>query len=190
MKQRPILFSTPMVQAIMDGRKTMTRRIAKDKMLQDSKNEFYDEEFLLLTMKQCPFGQVGDVLWVRETTYNEADKDEAPAYVYRASNPDWIMTSGGKWKPSIFMPKDACRIFLKITNTRVERLMDISREDARAEGVERINGAQFKNYVDGTSTYNERTSFYSLWESINGKESLESNPWVWVIEFERIEKPD
>jgi hypothetical protein len=184
MKQRPILFSTPMVQAIMDGRKTMTRRIAKDKMLQDNKNEFYDEEFLLLTMKQCPFGQVGDVLWVRETFCSFPNSKT----LYKANG--CIPVEPYKWKPSIFMPKDACRIFLKITNTRVERLMDISREDARAEGVERINGAQFKNYVDGTSTYNERTSFYSLWESINGKDSVSLNPFVWVIEFERIEKPE
>jgi hypothetical protein len=95
------------------------------------------------------------------------------------------------WKPSIHMPKRAARIWLRITNVRVERLMDIKREDAKAEGIkiDSITGTKFHNYVDGTTTYNERTSFYSLWESINGKESLDSNPWVWVVEFQRIEKP-
>lgn len=196
MKQRPILFSTPMVQATIRGRKTQTRRIFKPQPTEKHDQSGYitalgkdginyfgfkENETNIFDAIECPYGQPGDVLWVRETFQQDGED-----YLYKA-NCD-INVVG--WKPSIHMPKSAARIWLRIANVRVERLQDISREDARAEGIEPINNTQFINYVDGTTTYNERTSFYSLWESINGKESLSSNPWVWVIEFERIEKSE
>jgi len=100
-------------------------------------------------------------------------------------------------RPSLFMPKSACRIFLKITNIRVERLQDISEKDAVLEGVRIIYFAEsklavFRNYLlkEEKGTLNPIKSFFSLWESINGKESLNSNPWVWVIEFEKIDKSE
>lgn len=170
MKQKPILFSTPMVQAILEGRKTQTRRICKQDLPYAS---------------TCPYGQVGDVLWVRETFAHCGNN----TFLYKVNGCEPIPPN--KWKPSIHMPKKACRIYLKIKSTRVERLQDISTSDARSEGIkiDPISRTRYMNYVDGSTTYNERTSFYSLWEKINGKESLDSNPWVWVVEFERIEKP-
>lgn len=214
MKQRPILFSTPMVQAIRKGTKTQTRRIVTPQptkglhtfispstVLDGSDRTtwiYSDKESSNCIEVKCKYGQPGDVLWVKETYSNL--KVEFGYYMYKADSEEIGMSEEDmknhcyqkKWKPSIFMPKSAARIWLKITNVRLEQLQDISRDDARAEGIERdpCTDTQFKNYVDGTTTYNERTSFYSLWESINGKESLASNPFVWVIEFEEIEKPD
>lgn len=186
MKIRPILFSTPMVPAILEGRKTQTRRVIKDKtehvariLMKDGLAVSYvrgagaqlweDSAF------KCPYGQVGDVLWVRETFLNFNPVDQAPEYIYKAENPNFGMVSGEKWKPSIFMPKDAARIWLRITNVRVERLHEITEEDAIREG---------SKYL-----LNVREWFADLWKSINGEESWKSNPWVWVVEFERIEKP-
>jgi len=200
MKQRPILFSTPMVQEIMEGRKTQTRRIADPQPTKDLHTFispstvldgsdrttwiYSDKESSNCIEVKCKYGQPGDVLWVKETY-----SGNGCGIIYKANGCEPV---DGKWKPSIFMPKDAARIWLKITNVRLEQLQGISRDDARAEGIERdpCTSTKFKNYVDGTTTYNERTSFYSLWESINGEESLLSNPFVWVIEFEEIEKPD
>jgi hypothetical protein len=142
-----------------------------------------------------PKYSVGDVLWVRETWQKSLNINE---FVYKSDtdNPIYLDKSF-KWKPSLFMPKEACRIFLKITNIRVERLQDISEKDAVLEGVRIIHFAEgkfavFKNYLlkEEKGTLNPIKSFFSLWESINGKESLNSNPWVWVIEFERIDKPE
>jgi len=180
MKYIPILFSTPMVSAILDGRKTMTRR--KTKL------------------------QPGDVLWVRETFAN--NDDNTVGWFYKADYPNLKIP---KWKPGIHMPKEACRIFLKVTGVKVERLQDISPMDAVNEGVEyydidhyALKGgeliADFKNYtwVDDQNyedyhfpTFtNSIDSFRSLWQSINGVESWNENPWVWCISFERIEKPE
>jgi hypothetical protein len=101
-----------------------------------------------------------------------------------------------KWKPSIFMPKKKCRIFLEITDVRVERLQDISEEDAIAEGIKKtwinddIKQCRFKNYInDGKGSKSPIDSFNSLWVSINGKDSWKANPWVWVYEFKVVEKP-
>ena len=191
MKYIPILFSTPMVQAIMEGRKTQTRRVCKHQYW--SYHEIVDVNVNGITQKvdrsvSCPYGKVGDVLWVRE---GWAPLGEYPnnTYMYKADTHQPY----SKWKPSIHMPKEACRIFLEITNIRVERLQDISDKDAIAEGIERMQGVfWWKNYLNdplpGTSS--PTVSFCTLWQSINGKESLKSNPWVWVIEFKRIEKPD
>lgn len=210
---KPILFSTPMVQAILEGRKTQTRRVLKpqplvhnevikmpipmdeySKILKQYVKKGYTEIYTKGVLQgmiapKCPFGEVGDTIWVRETWQHTSEfginnQDENAGYIYKASEngKDWEEnTEGWKWKPSIFMPKDACRIFLKITNIRVERLQDISELDAECEGAKKMQlehlGGAFPNHKSG---------FESLWQSINGKESWDSNPYVWVIEFETI----
>lgn len=187
MKTTPILFSTPMVQAILAGTKNQTRRIVKDKLLQTNTNEFEEEEFLLLTTKDSPYGSVGDILWVRETFH----KIKHNYFIYKANHDHQAM----KWKPSIFMPKEACRIFLKITSVRAERLQKISGEDAINEGIEVIHNStvavyQKYNLKEKLGTTNPILSYQTLWEKINGAESWNTNPFVWVIEFERVEKPE
>lgn len=185
-KFHPILFSTPMVQAILEGRKTQTRRIIKDELLQNSTPDD-DLEFLLLTIIYKY--KVGDVLWVRETFRAIDQEVGSPRFEYKATE---VINLIDKWKPSLFMPKQACRIFLKIKSIRVERLQDISQEDAQAEGVEfveGINGNLYFNYLTKEYGCNERFSFMTLWESINGDGSWNKNPFVWLYEFERIEKP-
>lgn len=180
-----------MVQAILAGRKVQTRRVVKDRLLQDNHDKEI-EEFLKLTAI-CPYGQPGDVLWVRETWQPSA----SGAYVHFKA--DCIDTDPGKgWKPSIHMPKDACRLFLRITNVRVERLQSISEQDAVAEGIKPMqsfdSGAGvserqlYENYLlQGYTEVLPKDSFCSLWASINGEQSWRYNPWVWVIEFERME---
>lgn len=189
-KERPILFSTPMVEAILDGRKTQTRR-ARGATFQNF------EEFARI---KCPYGKPGDRLWVRET-WLELDRSHiiTSPYVYKA-NTDAVAEETRKdyikagypyqWKPSIHMPKAAARIWLEITETRLERLQDISKEDAIAEGIKTtwINDDsscnKFKNYINnGKGSLSPKDSFRSLWESINGAESWDLNPWLWVVKF-------
>lgn len=188
MKERPILFSAPMVRAILEGRKTMTRRVVKNKCaLSWLLPTGFTPEFVTNSENHlCPYGQVGDRLWVRET-FGQCDR-VVPHVIYRADgespNPDF------KWKPSIFMPRKYSRITLEMTNVRVERLQDISEEDAKAEGIEQIDGL-WKNYLpEGIlgwiSIDDPRESFRTLWTSINGPESWNANPWVWVVEFKRL----
>jgi len=151
MKQTPILFNTQMVQAILEGRKTHTRRLVKDcsaKHLSMRQKKAIGESGRNYI---CPYGQVGDVLWVRETYLNFNSKNEKPNYVYKADHPNFHVNfaSGERWKPSIHMPKAACRIWLKITNVRVERLKDISEADAIKEGI--IGVQRGGGYGYGTS---------------------------------------
>jgi len=197
MKIRPILFSTEMVQAILAGRKTQTRRIIKPQPIEDNgfwKHGRCSSNVPFEEWGEGPFGydkqyaEVGDVLWVRET-FMETDGEYFYKANYDADDQKYIT-----WKPSIFMPKAAARIFLKITNIRVERLNDISEDDAEKEGVEEIHPAPFifrwKDYVISSNQLKcPIISFYTLWCSINGAKSWNANPFVWVIEFERIEKP-
>lgn len=180
MKFIPILFSTPMVQAILDERKTQTRRIVKEQILGIARPGEH----------KCPYGQPGDVLWVRETF-----QTWRLGYIHKAT---WSteLPENIKWKPGIHMPKEACRLFLEIVSVRVERLQDISEQDAISEGVKStyvhlFQEERYKDYhldVDGEFR-NPVTSFKTLWESINGEDSWESNPWVWVIEFMMTERP-
>ncbi len=201
MKERPILFSTPMVQAILDGRKTMTRRVIDFKKIAKkagcSKGTLaYSNTFNSwavvdgngsadMCLVNCPYGQPGDRLWVRETFAVSSSGS-----IYRADTMLDSCTKGDiswKWKPSIFMPRWASRITLEITNVRVERLQDTSEDDARAEGVERF-ASGWKNYTDfAVVCQTARAAFRTLWESINGPGSWNANPWVWVVEFRRIE---
>ena len=203
--ERPILFSTPMVQAILNGRKTQTRRIVKPQP--ESIDHAHHKiipyngsvEFLHNSLK-CPYGKVGDVLWVRET-YTKLLPEHfiTSLYVYKAdcdlggeeARQDYIKAGYPyQWKPSIFMPKEACRIRLEITDIRVERLQDISKEDAIAEGIDvKMNGIHpnYRDYKYSDSWLsNPYWSYNTLWEKINGNGSWEKNPWVWAITFEKI----
>lgn len=200
---KPVLFSTPMVQAIMAGRKTQTRRVLK-KIPRLSDNINWAGDYLKHNTNTryhySPYGVPGDVLWVRETwsepiLFDGFEED----YYYKADNIQrYDIRSrhmGNEWKPSIHMPKDACRIFLKVVDVRVEKLQDINEFDAKAEGVDhvidKITGYCGYDYINGG--YNLMTTpyhgFRSLWKKINGEQSWAKNPWVWVIEFEQIEKP-
>lgn len=215
-KERPILFSTPMVQAILEGRKTMTRRVIKNDKVIELKPEF--------ALKLCPYGQIGDVLWVREAwrltgwnfnlgrmtiefadgliticpaydptednmwLLNQVEALESKGIIEPStSEPDAFVFTDKKhpWKPSIHMPKNAARIWLRITNIKIERLHDIRSQDAIKEGIRNLCIAAWEDY-NKPEYYcsNPRNSFFSLWISINGTESFESNPLVWVIEFE------
>ena len=211
--EHPILFSTPMVQAILEGRKTMTRRIVNMEYLNKEPYEWsvkhIDEMLFTFSNKGCaqsvdirnPYGQPGDKLWVRETWCKSARE----WFFYKAGGSDikleLLKEEGFKWKPSIHMPKAAARIWLMITDVRVERLQDISEEDAKAEGIEKITLSNevykcyqcdkghlgINNLCEDGFFDSANKSFESLWKKINGAESWNSNPWVWVIEFKRIE---
>lgn len=206
-KIRPILFSTDMVKAILEGRKTQTRRIVKDKLLQENTYQT-DEEFMKLTTLSKH--RIGDILWVRESFQNAIafipDKKIMKKGIVYKADPGMINAAeslGVFWKPSIHMPKTACRLFLKITNLKLERLHDITEADAIAEGVyyedfwEMYNCYECddKGHKGGNNLCIDgfyRTaieSFRSLWRKINGEESLKSNPYVWVIEFKKTDKP-
>jgi hypothetical protein len=161
--EHPILFSAPMVRAILDGSKTLTRRIVKDEVVEGA------------TACGCRYGTTGDRLWVRETFAKSPASD---TYFYRATHTSSVLW---KWKPSIYMPREASRITLEITGIRVERLQDISRGDCMAEGCPFPNIAMSQpNATDPKKWYSE------LWESINGKGSFAENPWVWVVSFKKI----
>ena len=142
-----------------------------------------------------------EIFWVRETWQESEcfDYHIKNEFVYRANkaHAEFANEHNVRWNPSIFMPKEACRLFLEVTNVRVERLKDISSEDAIAEGIShttRYKGVAADNYMNYLANRYEFTgpglSFYSLWESINGRASLQLNPWVWVYTFKRIEKPE
>lgn len=201
-KERPILFSGEMVRAILEGRKTQTRRVVKHQQVLDSLNDIglwdgpgevedWEKSF-------CPYGKPGDRLWVREAWgYSGLNRVE-----YKASPADGKdFRCVDRWKPSIHMPRCASRITLEITNVRTERLQDISDADSIAEGVEgpfdgpedHNDGKQFQYWRDYSTQNNyctPRGSYRSLWGSINGnKHPWISNPWVWVIEFRELE-PD
>lgn len=204
---KPILFSTPMVQAILSGKKTMTRRIVKPQPGEDCEagkvpiilgNEddwgkwYWDTEEGERILKFCPYGMPGDILWVRESFYDcsqveqppcdldPSAQDYMPRFSYKADHDDWEEV---RWRPSIHMPKEACRLFLKVKSISIERLQDISEEDARSEGA---GPATLHNQ---TGNYTHKYGFQRLWYEINGHESWNANPWVWVIEFESVEKP-
>ena len=203
---KPILFSTQMVQAILEGRKTQTRRVINN-IHPDS--EFHPDLNLLGYTFVEPDGKikvpemasviqgkykVGDVLWVREKFRRLVDcrSGRFHSFEYYADMPEAFHKQfPHKWKPSIHMPKAACRLFLEITDVRVERLKDISKEDALAEGVLEIEKDEaYFDYMKGVGTYAGPVgSFFSLWESINGLDSLLANPWVWVVEFQKTEEP-
>jgi hypothetical protein len=208
MKETPILFSTPMVQAILEGRKTQTRRIIKPQPSTPSHITYLINEPIHI----CPYGLAGDTLWVRETwatskaLNHTKPSDLLPGFgcEYKAGGTSLHginnLVDRGRWRTSIHMPKVAARIWLEITDVRVERLRDISEKDAINEGIEKLqygkpglNQYSVKTkdgikYGYSTNCETAKECFNELWASINGQESLETNPWVWVIDFKRIEK--
>ena len=175
MKSRPILFSAPMVRALLEGRKTQTRRIVKTrkKLVNRGFSQIQYGAICSEQPHQCPYGQPGDLLWVRETW---ADMQcEPPVAVYRADGERPITM---QWKPSIHMPRLLSRLTLEITGMRVERLQDISAIDASAEGI-------FTPEI-GYANLGERApilQYARLWEEINGAGAWDKNPFVWVLEF-------
>ena len=211
MSYKPILFNDEMVKAIQMGRKTQTRRIVKN---QDgihprrSNIGFFgwDDGHGYQMMPPC---KEGDIMWVRETwqhVYNFDDGDQpiegTGRYVYCADNPMpfdyWVDVDTGEhkeqmpWKPSIHMPKEAARIFLRVKDVRVERLQDMRLEDCLAEGVRLTAGVE-NDLV--RAPIRAREWFSQVWDSTikpadRDMYGWDANPWVWVIEFERIEKPE
>lgn len=217
MRQLPIPFSTPMVQAILENRKTMTRRTAGlDKMNERPEKWIYNKELkpafsfnkiesgIIESAK--PRYNVGDKLWVRETFFEARKCRQAPLFQFE---PDFLYKADkafigeNKWKPSLFMPKEAARLWLEVTNVRCERLQDITEADAIAEGIEFDTTFRlYKCPVCSSGAHKggdllcsdgffitAKLAFQSLWHSINGVDSWDANPWVFVYEFKRIEKP-
>lgn len=218
----PILMSTPMVVANLDDSKNQTRRFLKHGMnisemefagFKGSQAYFKDSDNLWWGTKQKYF--VGDILWVRETfTILEPEHcmgGMPSRFVYKAdcdatseeARKDYIKSGYPyQWKPNLFMPKDACRLFLEVVEVRVERLNDISEQDAIDEGIQlegsNIPGYPYKLYSgfkNGHLTHSGVAStairsYQSLWESINGKGSWAENPFVWVVKYKRIDKPN
>lgn len=185
-RERPILFSAPMVRALLDGSKTQTRRVVKGWQLEWllPPISFSPEYVAHPENHACPYGQTGERLWVRETW---ARDDEDGALMYRA---DLGRDMGAdaweqgrlegvpryRWRPSIHMPRTASRMRLDVTGVRVERLQAISRGDAMAEG------CPFANMAAGQDP---RDWYADLWNAINGAGAWDANPWVWVVEFQR-----
>lgn len=209
----PILFNTEMVQAILDGRKTVTRRVMKPQPL------YYTGRRYIFADECCPKKwedcdniietyqyQQGDILYVRETWafipciectgsdccykdpsyYEDKEVESTGCYIYRSGFPEYADSKRITWRPSIHMPKQAARIWLKVTDVRVERLQDITEQQAEAEGLYIGWGPTPKSSTAVTA----RQAFMWLWDTtIKGdKGSWPFNPWVWVIEFERCEK--
>lgn len=199
MKERPILFSGPMVRAILEGRKMQTRRVCKSIICTDLSDmpQHLTRYGAVATVAKCPYGQEGDRLWVRETwaTYGmDALPDQERPLFYRADDVDrdgWATPPDLKWKPSIHMPRWASRITLEVTGVRVERLQDIRAHDAIAEGVEISDLAKLHALAlrkQGRNISAAVVEYGILWESINGPGSWDVNPWVWVVEFKRVQE--
>lgn len=193
-KERPILFNTEMVQAVLSGRKTQTRRVIKTQSLIGKAGEIntggMTKAMWIKVNKElpesfgvkyfCPYGKPGDRLWVRETWWQLNNTEPRGEYIYKADLPE----SEGKWKPSIFMPRSACRIILEVVNIRVERVRDITPRDCMAEGIKGTG----KNF-DIVPKDGWKYSFQKLWNSINESRGYgwEKNPFVWVVEFKKLE---
>lgn len=227
MTDRPIIFSGPMVRAILSGAKTQTRRAIRyfdgkayatapararwqpPRNLEGDPRSWRDKWFAYDTAGgasafpiyglRCPYGIAGDRLWVRETWAHSA-ADRRRAMIYRADEGTARMAlqepEFGHWRPAIHMPRKACRTLLEIMAVRIERLREVTEQDALAEGVKQLGGHHlFKDYLQSTGSEerylctNACASYYTLWDLINGDKrgfSWEANPWVWVVEFARI----
>lgn len=200
MKDHPILFSAPMIRAILDGRKTQTRRVL-DAWCDEPPAFVEDGVVTALDENDRPYrwprtNAVGDRLWVREAwaplsalTHNDPGAQAlADRGFYRADN-GTVESEISRWRPSIHMPRWASRITLDVTGVKVERLLDISEEDAIAEGVER-DGDGWRDYLNlcGQPFDDPRESFEMLWYSINGINPREANPWVTAYTFTPIFK--
>ncbi|MGB4101028.1 MAG: hypothetical protein WBK91_03885 [Alphaproteobacteria bacterium] len=195
-KERPILFTAPMVRAILEDRKTQTRRAMKPQPSSvDEHGTWYGNNPQSLQNRTCPHGKPGDRLWVREAWRADSQIDNIKPSNMRKGEPilyeadTTVVTTGcvmldpGKLRPGIFMMRWMSRITLEITGVRVERLCGISEDTAIAEGM--------RDRDEETDTWKSAAEDFSeLWESINGHGSWDANPWVWVIEFKRVEVTD
>lgn len=190
MTERPILFSGPMVRAILAGTKTQTRRVVKPQPQRINAAEFEWKRWLCAMNwleKQSPYGVPGDTLWVREmfcyaqSYYYAADFSAAELAAERRAvklAPSLAKEHrAARWRPSIHMPRAACRLLLRVTAVRCDRLQDIGEADCRAEGA--LSDSVLEPAV---------VAFRRLWDSINAERApWSSNPWVWVVSFERLE---
>ena len=200
MRERPILFSGPMVRAILSGTKTQTRRVVKPQPVADANwvgGGYWERNAATITQpiptRLCipdmtefgPCGQPGDRLWVRETFAEKLAHTGRPmGWAYRADGERAEYELGnGRWSPSIHMPRWASRITLEITGVRVERLQDISEDEARDEGAQSWAA---ETVIDGNKYPSCRAAFIELWRSTNSPGSWEANPWLWVIAFRRV----
>lgn len=196
MKEIGMLFSGEMVRAILDGRKTQTRRPARDCRIDSHGNAWQGNRYFGQDMRGTPHVarwkkpcDVGDRIYVRETwSYYYFDSDtKKQFYYYKADYPDFEKgftpdgwdsrppaAGGDRWYPSIHMPKAAARIWLEVTDMRIEQLLDISSHDANCEGFTEA----------GT---HPRADFLAAWDQLYGNGAAEADPWVWVIEFKQIE---
>lgn len=194
MRERPILFNTEMVKAILDGRKTCTRRLVKFLLGENPQWTGYIKDGLMLyngknepCIRKAPY-QPGDILYVRETWCSAYGGEKYFYLADKLTNREersLLNYDDVKWHPSIHMPKEAARIWLKATDVRVERLQEITETQAQAEGCN-------SGLLTGPCT--ARGQFENLWDSTIKKPDADkygwsANPWVWVIEFERCEKP-
>lgn len=209
MTERPILFSAPMVRALLDGTKTQTRRVVKPHRS--------DDAFVLLDHGDgwwpyrsedgeranvnnmeypmaSPYGKPGDRLWVKETWAQPAAMDPGPT-VYRADYPASVpagftnlpTADAIKWKSSLFMPRAASRILLEVVSVRVERLLEISEQDAIAEGIPWQRCVDWQGPGNTRRDFGPKDAYKTVWEGINGVGSWDANPWVWVVEFKRVD---
>lgn len=206
MLERGMIFNAEMVRAILDGRKTQTRRPVRFPVLDKNLgcelagNELAGE-LSAGNYLNSAFGKPSDRIWVRETFRVHSRATDVATLVYKASvRNSWTEqthrvpvsvcnkpATPEKWTPSLHMPRWASRILLEITGVRVERLNAISEENAASEGVAQFRGGFWKHYQPGWTQHqlSARGSFVTLWKSIYDEESWQSNPWVWVIEFKR-----
>ncbi len=203
-KERPILFSGPMIRAILEGSKTQTRRVIKPQPESDINAVWFDEAWQWATTdsrRQCPYGEPGDQLWVREKwgitaaehrcgfeihqplkgCYDILRRDVQLSYHYAATDKHPDM----RWRPSIHMPRSASRLLLEVTDVRAERVQDIREPDAVAEGCEKVDDKTAAKFAVPGPLFR----FSQLWDSINKKpgHSWRDNPWVWAVTFRRIE---
>ena len=195
-RERPILFSAPMVRALLAGTKTQTRRVVRFEYASEVA-AWFNETADVWRMGvegpggvladygslRCPYGAPGDRLWVRETFIYRHKHDR---FYYRADHPTFDPYAHNGWKPSIYMPRRASRITLEVTGVRVERLQAISETDAMAEGIACTNEHRWGLAATGREHNAPTHAFRALWESINGAELWAANPWVWVVEFKRV----
>lgn len=205
MKEHGIIFQGWGVRAILEGRKTITRRVIKPQPeIVDAEPRYRENTWAFWSDKvpkyrgelivHCPYGKPGDLLWVRETW--AIDQGDQSVIFYRATDDK---TCGNPWRPSIHMPRKASRITLRIADGRVERVQEITEEDAKAEGIQAEwidvdgktiygSGNRFGFGLDDQA-YTQREAFAKTWDSIYAKRGFgwDANPFVWVIAFERIE---
>jgi len=214
MNERPILFNTASVQGILAGRQTQTRRVIRPQPEPDPDGKKYNKDGLwwasakcqsMIGIKQmsslCPYGKLGDLLWVKETWRVEQELDNHKPSEFSGWSVNYKDhrirmlgfgdTDWGRWRSPRFMPKWAARIWFEITGVRVEKVQDISEEDALAEGCRGLSW--YRHPSSGIVTDDgllPSEEFRDLWDSINAKRghSWETNPFVWVIEFKRIKK--